>query len=163
MTAPLAGPRPPVTITVHGTPAPQGSKTARAYIPKGGGKARVSMAESAKAGVTNWRQDVRNAAGEAMGWGEHPPYDGPLDVVIHFTVRRPASAPKTRRTWPDKRPDIDKYVRSTFDALTAAGVWHDDAQAVRVLAVKDYPCCTTGGLTSLGLPGAVITIRQLSP
>ncbi len=38
----------------------------------------------------------------------------------HVNGSRPVSAPK-RCTRPDRRPDLDKLVRSTLDALTTAG------------------------------------------
>jgi Holliday junction resolvase RusA-like endonuclease len=38
-----------------------------------------------------------------------------------FTLKKPRSAPKRRPSWPDRRPDIDKLLRSTFDALVSAG------------------------------------------
>jgi Holliday junction resolvase RusA-like endonuclease len=38
-----------------------------------------------------------------------------------------------------KRPDLDKLLRATFDAVTATGrVWADDSQVVKVTAEKLY-------------------------
>lgn len=72
----------------------------------------------------------------------------PSTVVIDFYLPRPASAPK-HRTLPDRRPDLDKLIRSTLDALTTAGAIEDDARVVEVIARKHY---------ALDRPGAKICI-----
>ena len=54
----------------------------------------------------------------------------------------------------DGPPHIDKLLRSTFDALTQARVWEDDARAVEVSASKLE-------LVDGELPGAVITIWRV--
>lgn len=151
-----------MTITVYGSPAPQGSKK---FMGIRGGKG--IMVESSKA-VKPWREAVKCAAleliiGSGLGaltsvnqWGR---IDGPIEVRMVFTVPKPKSAPKRIRTYPDRKPDLSKLVRSTEDALTDAGVWEDDARIVRCVASKCYP---GEGLDSLQIPGAVIRIRQVS-
>jgi Holliday junction resolvase RusA-like endonuclease len=135
-----------LNFTVIGTPAPQGSKR---HVGRG-----VMIESSAK--VKPWREAVKWAALEAgtrsMGW---EPLTGPLLVSLSFVLPKPASAPKTRRTWPAKRPDLDKLIRSTFDALGEAGVWVDDAQVIRVLARKSYP---NEDSAPLGVPGAYVFV-----
>lgn len=125
-------------IVVHGTPAPQGSKR---HIGKG------VMIESSKK-VKPWRQDVRAAALDAIeaGGPTFPTGGVSLDVVFrlprpkgHYRTGRNAeklrdSAPPT----PAVKPDLDKLIRSTLDALGEAGVWRDDAQVVQVDASKAY-------------------------
>jgi len=73
---------------------------------------------------------------------------GPVSVTVMFRLPRPkghygtgrnagylrASAPRL----PGGRPDIDKLLRSTFDALGEAGVWGDDSQVTDVHASKMY-------------------------
>lgn len=111
-----------------GIPAPQGSKR---HV--GGGR----MIESSKK-VAPWREDVRNSAELAaaeQGW-EAP--EGPVAVDVTFWLPRPKSHPKTRRTWPTTKPDVDKLLRSTCDALTSAGVIADDARIVDLDAHKRY-------------------------
>lgn len=130
-----------VTFAVFGTPAPQGSKR---HVGRG-----IMVESSAK--VKPWREDVRAAATEAY---DGPPLDGPLSVAVTFTLPKPKSAPKRRRTWPSRKPDIDKLVRSTFDAIGSAGLWKDDAQVVSLAASKVY-VNDPGGL---GRPGARIAI-----
>lgn len=117
-----------IDFDVYGEPAPQGSKR---HV--GGGRMIESSAK-----VKPWRQDVVAAARAAMGdvW---EPLDGPLCMEVTFTVRKPASAPKKRTTYPDRKPDLSKLVRSTEDALVTAGVIADDARIVCMEARKVYP------------------------
>jgi Holliday junction resolvase RusA-like endonuclease len=146
-------PPPALTITVHGEPAPQGSKR---HV--GGGR----MIESSTK-VKPWREAVKHASlasvfpddGEGGTWKS---LDGPLSVEVVFTLRKPTTAPKRRITWPSKKPDLDKLVRSTFDALSDAGIWRDDAQAVELHATKVYP---GEGVDALPHPGAVIRITPI--
>ena len=110
-----------LTITVIGIPAPQGSKSFKGLTKSG----RGIMVESSKL-VKPWRQAVTYAAIEAMLQPGHssdrPMLCGPVRVDIEFVLPKPKSAPKTRWTAPDKKPDLDKLCRSTFDALVDAGV-----------------------------------------
>lgn len=124
-----AAPPPPLTITVAGTPAPQGSKR---HVGKG------VLIESSKK-VKPWREAVKFAALEAMkgGWA---PLEGPVAVRVAFGFLKPKSAPKKRETSPITRSsgDIDKLLRATLDALVDAGVMRDDSQVINVSASKDY-------------------------
>lgn len=166
----------PLRIVVRDDPAPQGSKR---HVGNG------RMIEQSKK-VAPWREAVKTAAHREWarcrrcncpvgdhswvdpGWctvcsdcrydGGHT-LGGPVEVTIVFTLHKPLSAPKKRRTWPSKRPDLDKLVRSTFDALGAAGVWRDDAQVVELHAHKRYP---NDGPDALESPGAVIYVTEVS-
>jgi Holliday junction resolvase RusA-like endonuclease len=148
---------PTIAFTVLGTPAPQGSKQARP-IYKGRGAARqftgkVAQVESSKA-VQPWRDAVRAAAYHHRTALNLPPFTGPLIVRVTFYLPRPKSAPKSR--WAaDKRPDLDKLLRSTFDALGEAGIWGDDSQVIEVTAAKTF--AELG--KSLDVPGADIVVR----
>jgi hypothetical protein len=157
-----------VSFTVRGTPAPQGSK--RALVHRSTGRAVVM--ESAGQGLKDWRSDVKAAALNAMlpcqaciGRECHcdrpariDPLSGPLAVSVAFTLPKPKSAPKTRRTYPCKRPDLDKLVRAVLDAMTGI-VFADDAQVVRLSARKCYPC--EDPVAALAHPGARIMVRTL--
>lgn len=151
-----------IEFTVLHRPAPQGSKR---HV--GGGR----LLEQSKR-VAPWREAVDQAARAAANarhvieCGGSPaiapqPLDGPLSVEVIFTVRKPASAPKTRVTWPTTRDsgDIDKLLRSTFDALTTAGAIADDSRIVEVVTRKVFP---GEGLDALGQPGAVIRVWRLA-
>lgn len=138
-------------IVVYGSPAAQGSKR---FVGVHGG--RGVMVESSKK-VKPWRQDVKAAAIEARAGAAA--LDGPLVCSMVFTMPKPASAPKKRRTWPDKKPDVSKLVRSTEDALVEAGVIADDARIVEYQRVaKVFPGEDRDALDCCGV---VIEIRQM--
>ena len=136
-----------VEIRVIGLPAPQGSKRLVGRTRTG----RGILVESS-ANVKPWREAVKWAAREELGGAC---VHGPVDVSMVFTLPKPKSAPKTRRTWPDKRPDADKLARSTADALVEAGAIEDDARIIRLRVEKVFP---GEGPRSLDVPGAMISI-----
>jgi crossover junction endodeoxyribonuclease RusA len=142
-----------VKIIVHGNPAPQGSKKFVGMVNGHG-----MMAESSKR-VKPWRQDVV-AAALAVSQGAAP-LDGPLSVRMVFTLPKPKSAPKRRRSFPMRTPDLSKLARSTEDALTTAGIWADDARVVEYQRLaKVFPGEDQEALES---SGAIIEIRTYSP
>jgi len=146
----VAPARQTLTITVFGEPAPQGSKKGFAV------NGRVVMTESSKR-VRPWRQDVAAAARDVVTVAPHFPEKVPLRLDVVFTMRKPASAPKRRRTWPSVKPDGDKLLRAVCDALTHVA-WHDDAQVIEYHVAKRYPGEGDGSLTT---PGAHITITEV--
>lgn len=93
-----------------------------------------------------WRRLVADVAQQYA-----PPelWDGPVRIDLTFGLPKPKSAPKSRRVWPDKRPDLDKLIRSVLDSLTHI-VFQDDSQIVEINASKDY-----------GPPGVAIEIRRV--
>lgn len=136
---------------VYGEPAPQGSKR---HVGSG------RMIESS-AKVKPWRDDVKAAAEAAIGSerADWTPMDGPLRVRAVFTLRKPLSAPKRRRTYPDRTPDLSKLIRSTEDALTAAGLWRDDARVVEYERLaKVFP---GEDPESLDAPGVRLSITRI--
>jgi Holliday junction resolvase RusA-like endonuclease len=151
-----------LTIVVHGRPAPQGSKKYAGHR-RNSASGRISavLVEQSKR-VKPWRSLVTRAAMNAML--DHQltePLDGPLEADIVFTVRKPASAPKRRRTWPTTRDsgDIDKLLRSTFDGIADAEAVVDDARIIRVTATKTFPGEHPEALTE---PGAIIRLYTLT-
>lgn len=136
-------------LTVYGTPGPQGSKR---HVGRG------IMIESSKL-VKPWRDAVKATALQALGPAFRP-LNGPVGIEITFTVKKPQSAPKRRVTWPTKRPDVDKLVRSTLDAISDAGIWIDDSQVVELISRKVFP---EEGIDALRAPGALIRITDLTP
>lgn len=156
---------PALAFVVHGDPAPQGSKSF-----KGMRKSKTHpgvmvpvLKESSAAKVDRWRADVVAAALRVLpgGWQRlaEDNRDGVvLDLVL--TRNRPQALPKTRLCWPAGQPDLDKFARSTGDALTTAGVYADDARVVsyrrldKVYVGADDP-------DALPHPGAVIRIWAL--
>lgn len=138
-------------ISVDGEPAPQGSKR---HVGRG------ILIESSKK-VKPWRQNVAGAA-TRMGYANLQ-LEGPVKVIIHFYFDRPkAHYNKTglregMPRWITRRPDIDKLIRSTLDAIcTDAGMLRDDSQVAVLFAKKAY--CDWKRMT----PGADISIFHLS-
>lgn len=146
-----------LSFIVYGTPAPQGSKR---HVGNG------VMIESNQKSLDTWREDVKLAALRALdvspGWARDYP-----QVAAHvvFTLSRPRShyltrisgdvlredAPRLHGT----RPDLDKLLRSTGDALTAAGVYADDNRIAQVFAVKTYANSPSDGESFPRHPGAL--------
>lgn len=125
------------------------------YVDKTG-RTRGMMGESSSK-VKPWRQDVVASAIAARG--SNPPLDGALIVRMIFTMPKPKSAPKRRRTWPNRTPDVSKLARSTEDALTTAGIWADDARVVEYERLaKVFPGEDDEALQSTGV---YIEIRVL--
>lgn len=122
---------PPLTLHVFvpGRPAPQGSKT----------RTRFAMRDANAGTLHPWRDAVRVDVAANLP-GVWTPVAGPVEAHLTFTLPKPASAPKRRRTWPigQKSGDLDKLVRACCDAITDAGWWRDDSQVVALRASKDY-------------------------
>lgn len=115
-----------IQFVVHGVPAPQGSKR---HVGRG------ILVESSKK-VAPWREAVKWAAIRAM---DGKPYlDGPIMATVHFFVPKPKSAKKGSRPVTRSSGDLDKLLRSTFDAITDAGMIGDDSQIVSVSAMKQH-------------------------
>lgn len=143
---------PSYRIVVYGSPAPQGSKK---FVGMAGGHGM--LVESSKK-VKPWREDVKAAA--LLVRNGAPPLDGPLAVRMIFTVPKPASAPKRRRLYPMRKPDVSKLARSTEDALTDAGIWTDDARITEYTRLaKVYPGEDPDALEACG---AVIEITVIA-
>lgn len=140
------------SVVVFGLPAPQGSKKAFRNQYTG----RIQMTESSKK-VKPWRDAVRSTVVDALAMAENwTPLDCPLELDMVFTMPKPASAPKRRRTWPMRTPDLSKLARSTEDALTDAGLYADDARIVRYRNLaKVYPREDVNALAS---PGVVLRV-----
>jgi len=131
-----------LNIDVIGRPSPQGSK-------KSIGNNR--FIESSKY-LPAWRSAVTDAALLAMADAEWITATGPVELEITFYMPRPKTVPIAKRPEPITPPDIDKLIRGVADALTIAGAYEDDAQIVKVIALKNY--------ADVRDPGAFITIRH---
>ena len=138
-----------IELRIVGLPGPQGSKRFVGLSKSGRG---IMIESSAK--VKPWRQAVVAAAR-----AEGRRCTGAVAVQMFFTLPKPKSAPKGRITYPDRKPDCSKLVRSTEDALTDAGVWEDDARIISLLAQKCFP---GEHEDALDVPGAVIRIRSVA-
>ena len=150
-------------ITVLGIPVTQGSKTA--FVAGGKAIMREKSSGAAHMRFVDWRQAVRSEAQRAIegceaaignDWVDpdlHNAYwSGPVLVECRFSLLRPASAPKTRRTWPigARSGDVDKLARLILDALTGI-VFADDSHVVELHVSKDY-----------GVPGVEIVVDAVT-
>lgn len=111
-------PLPRVSVVVHGTPAPQGSKD---YV---GSK---YFAREASKRLPGWRADVREALCRPDGGPLHQ-FTGPVSASLRFALRRPKKSKYGE--YPAGKPDLDKLTRAVLDAATSAGVLADDALVV---------------------------------
>ena len=124
-----------VLFTVHGTPAPQGSKI----------RTRYGMRE-ASTKLMPWReaivsQIIRDGLNDTL-------LDGPLTVRAVFMFPRPkahfgvkSGVPYLKDTAPRFKttaPDLDKLCRSLGDALTQSGLITDDDRIARWETEKRY-------------------------
>ncbi|MCI3277468.1 RusA family crossover junction endodeoxyribonuclease [Streptomyces cylindrosporus] len=149
-----------LTITVHGTPGPQGSKTRNA--------AGALYESSAK--VKPWREAVKSAALDKLVLDtEWQPLREAVRLEVVFTLGRPKSHFGTGKNaglvkpsaprFPTGKPDTDKLLRSTQDALKDAGVLLDDSVVTDTVAAKRYVLTTDDTLSH---PGAVIRVWRLN-
>jgi len=153
-----------LVVVVHGIPAPQGSKRHMGH--------GILVESSAK--VKPWRAVVTQSAEAALYAAERDEPPGwtpgrlaPLHLSAVFTMARPTSHYRTGKhseelrsaapPFPSTRPDIDKLIRSTLDALVDAGAMVEDSRVVHVDAWKVYP---GGHLDALDTPGAVLLLRE---
>lgn len=141
-----------MTFRVLGLPAAQGSKR---HVGNG------IMIESSKF-VKPWRTAVEQAVILQCPFGGRSDpilIRGPVALDVTFTLPRPKSAKPGAR--PSTRPDLDKLVRSTKDALTTAGVYEDDGRVVSLIAQKYYVGHDpTYDDEILPVPGAVIRVES---
>lgn len=146
----------PIKFRVYGIPKAGGNKKPFLYKSKYDGKMHAAMCE----GTDNksWREAVKQAALEA--------YPGttlivPLSLTVTFLMPRPMGDYKTGKNagmlkdnapyWHIKKPDVDKLIRSTKDAITDSGLWKDDSIVCTETKHKIY---------ANDRPGCIITIQD---
>jgi Holliday junction resolvase RusA-like endonuclease len=112
--------RPAFVAFVAGRPAPQGSKSFKGRTRAG----KPRMVESSKY-VKPWREEVRARLIDERG---RPVirFEGAVAVDLLFVLARPQRLKPGQQPAMTSTPDLDKLVRSTLDALTAAKVIVDD-------------------------------------
>jgi Holliday junction resolvase RusA-like endonuclease len=128
-----------VTFIVHGTPAPKGS--ARAINIAGHARLVASSSDANARRQRAWVKAIHTATQDAAVIA------GPVWVSLTFYMARPAghfgtgkNAGKLKQSaprWPTVKPDIDKLVRCTLDALTGV-LFSDDSCVVSLYVGKAY-------------------------
>lgn len=113
-----------VSFRVFGLPQSQGS--VKGYVVNG----RAHLTTTNRK-LGDWRRLIADCAQPHAHL-----FDGPVEVSLWFYLPRPKSLGK-RIALPAKRPDLDKLVRASFDALTGV-MWNDDAQVTHLHAYKRY-------------------------
>lgn len=116
-----------VVFSVHGVPAPQGSKS---RMPNG---AMVeSSSATGRAKLANWRSACADAAADQADLTGC--LTGPLSCTVEFRFAMPKSRRKSLRdagtSWKAGKPDADKLERALGDSLVAGGLIGDDALIV---------------------------------
>lgn len=117
-----------ISFFVEGIPAPQGSKTAKCI------NGRAVMWEASK-GVKVWRDTVTAQAQIQMIADQLATITEPVELVLDFRLPKPKTV---KRDVPSVKPDLDKLIRSTCDALTKSKIYQDDALVIAVAASKSY-------------------------
>jgi crossover junction endodeoxyribonuclease RusA len=137
-----------VTVVVAGVPVPQGSMKAFTVA----GRARVTHSNGGKIDI--WRRSIVDAVHRQLG-EEIDLMTGPVRLSAAFRLPRPASIPKTRRTWPigARSGDADKLLRCLGDAVTGVLI-DDDSRIVDARVTKDY--ANPGAQ-----PGVVFTLEEV--
>jgi len=113
-----------VTLVIHCKPAPQ--PRVRAY--RWGARVGVYTPDTA----AEWKSQVILAALAHRGKFAV----GALQLEVEFYLPRPQA--HKHDDYVAVKPDLDNLLKSTMDALTNAGVWHDDAQVAAVVMSKRY-------------------------
>lgn len=115
-----------LTVFIPGHPKPQGSKVI------GKRKDGSAYMREANRNARPWRSVVIDALKPIAT----DPLDGAVRVHLHFympLLKKTPPHPITRSSY-----DIDKLCRNVLDALTIAGIIHDDSQVVSLISTKEY-------------------------
>lgn len=127
-----------VEFFVHGRPAPKGSWR----------KGRAGQIVPASVYLRDWTIAVAERAKIHARAGT---IHAPAMIRLDFLLERPRDQRRPDGTlrassigaYP-KRPDIDKLIRSTLDALVSAELLADDSQIVELHASKRYSTTRSG-------------------
>ena len=128
---------PYLQLTVEGNPVPQGSFR---HV----GNGRII---SANPKLNAWRQSIADQIGLLT---PERLIDGSIRVDLVFTLERPKSVSRGLRERPTVKPDLDKLVRATLDAISLeryVQLIKDDSQVTDLHAAKRYSDHRRPGVT----------------
>lgn len=132
-----------VSFEVRGVAAPKGSL--RAFMVKG---RKFPIVTHDNPRTRGWQWLVSDQAQRVSQDGL---FVGPVALAVAFYLPRPASLPRHVRHH-TKKPDLDKLLRCTKDALKGI-LYRDDSQVVDVIASKSYTAVN-------GIPRACISVAE---
>lgn len=123
-------------LEVVGLPAPKGSKTG--FYNKALGRVVIVEGKSGpgRKAVAAWQDAVCDRARSFIEAHPQPPLTGPLAVTLMF--RFPPVKSDPYRFFHSTKPDLDKLVRATFDAMKLGGLIADDASICKLTTSKRY-------------------------
>lgn len=124
-----------VSFVVYGEPVPKGSKSAFP-IRRKDGSTGVAVVEGKTGRQREWAASIHQTV-QALAAERTAMLDGPLHLTARFYLTRPKSEPKTRKTFPQRKPDLDKLIRALLDPLTGTLIT-DDARVCGIETVKEY-------------------------
>jgi crossover junction endodeoxyribonuclease RusA len=113
-------------FTVVGVARPKGS--AKAFLPKGWTRPIIT---SDNKSLKGWEDSVR-AALQQHAAGSF--FQGPVSVKVTFELPKPKKPKSPQHV---TRPDLDKLVRGSLDAMKGV-LWNDDSQVIDIQAGKRY-------------------------
>ena len=128
---------PYLQLTVEGNPVPQGSFR---HV----GNGRII---SANPKLNAWRQTIADQIGLQT---PERLIEGSIRVDLVFTLERPKSVSRASRALPTVKPDLDKLVRATLDAISLeryVQLIKDDSQVTDLHAAKRYSDHRRPGVT----------------
>jgi crossover junction endodeoxyribonuclease RusA len=123
-------------VFVDGSPVPQGS-----FRHVGNGRI---IAANPK--LNSWRQTIADQLSQKTAVRL---IDESCTVQLVFTLPRPKSVPKSRRSVPTTKPDLDKLVRAVLDAISLpryVQLLTDDSIVTDLHAAKRYSDHTPPGV-----------------
>lgn len=124
-----------ISFTVYCTPTPQGSKRGFVVPGKFGKKPRAVITEDNKK-TKPYRHAITQTVMQELISAPWCGKESAVWLTLNFYLAKPPSAPR-KRFRPTVKPDVDKLVRATLDALTGV-LFVDDAQVVELNASKNY-------------------------
>lgn len=135
-------------LEVPGIPAPQGSKV---QMPNGA--MLEALSKTGRAKHKAWRETVTLHARQVAG---RTPSDKPISIIVTFLMPMPKSRPAAARKLGSAphavKPDLDKLLRCTIDALADAKLFTDDSRIYHIEAQAEEVTTWTG---------AVILVREM--
>jgi Holliday junction resolvase RusA-like endonuclease len=126
----------PVVLEFIGLPHPQGSKSGVWNERLGRVLVLEGKSDQGRMKHEAWRAAVSVGCRQWLTRHPRPPYAEPVQVDIEFRFPLPASG--THRHRHTTKPDLDKLVRATFDAMVVGGLLADDARVCGLIARKRY-------------------------